>query len=427
MTERHIFLTGASGYLGRNLIRHFTNAGHQVTGLARSDQSAELIAGLEANVVRGDLLRDDLSSLMVGATELVHAAANLDHGPGRDAYEENARGTEAVIAAASDAGIRRLVHISSDSVLQDGRPLRNVDEYHPVPGRPAGAYSAGKAEAERFKGLKVHASNSGRNAISMASSAAPDIVLMDAMMPGMDGFDTCKILKAARGFEDLPIIFMTGYNENEHVVKALAAGGVDFVSKPIRLDQLFARMRVHLSNARRARSARYALDSTGRWMVACDANGLIAWSTPQASDLLMKVGIRSDNNSYLPLDILSWLSESPMSDLGGNAKVFHYSRLGYDIEFRRLSDCRNDEILLRLIDRHRGADEEQLAHAFGLTLREAEVLLWVAHGKSNKEIADILEMSPRTVNKHMEQIFNKLAVEKRTSAATLAVRVLWRE
>ena len=84
-------------------------------------------------------------------------------------------------------------------------------------------------------------------------------------------------------------------------------------------------------------------------------------------------------------------------------------------------------MLLRLVDRHRGTDEEQLAKAFGLTLREAEVLLWIAHGKANKEIADILEMSPRTVNKHLEQIFNKLVVEKRTSAATMAVRVLWRD
>ncbi|SNY93127.1 Nucleoside-diphosphate-sugar epimerase [Cohaesibacter sp. ES.047] len=150
MTKRHIFLTGANGYVGRNLIRHFKNGGHQVTGLARSDQSAELIAGLGANVVRGDLLRDDLSPLMTGATELVHAAANLDHGSGRNAYEQNARGAEAVIAAASDAGIRRLVHISSDSVLQDGHPLRNVDEHHPLPRRPAGAYSCGKAEAERI-------------------------------------------------------------------------------------------------------------------------------------------------------------------------------------------------------------------------------------------------------------------------------------
>lgn len=283
------------------------------------------------------------------------------------------------------------------------------------------------SDALSLEGLEVHTSSSGRSAISMANSKVPDIVLMDAMMPGLDGFETCRILKAARGFEDLPVIFMTGFNENEHVVKALASGGVDFVVKPILLDQLFARMRVHLSNSKRSRSARHALDSTGRWIVAFDPNGLIGWSTPQASDLLAKVGIRADANSYLPLEILSWLADGAGNDIGGNPNIFHYSRLGHDIEFRRLTEGQTDEILLRLVDRHRGADEEQLARAFGLTLREAEVLLWVAHGKSNKEIADILEMSPRTVNKHMEQIFNKLAVEKRTSAATLAVRVLWRE
>lgn len=85
------------------------------------------------------------------------------------------------------------------------------------------------------------------------------------------------------------------------------------------------------------------------------------------------------------------------------------------------------EILLRLPDCNQGSDEERLADAFGLTLREAEVLLWITHGKSNKEIAEILEMSPRTVNKHLEQIFNKLGIENRTAAATMAVRVLWNE
>lgn len=284
------------------------------------------------------------------------------------------------------------------------------------------------SDALSLEGLQVDVSSSGRTAISMASAEAPDIVLMDAIMPGLDGFETCRILKAARGFEDLPIIFMTGFNENEHVVKALAAGGVDFVSKPILLDQLYARMRVHLSNARRARSARQALDSTGRWIVACDANGRINWATPQASDLMTKVGIRPDADSYLPIEVLTWLGAGS-ADLRTSTqqRAFAYARYGFEVEFRQLSEANEDQILLRLIDRQRGADEEQLARAFGLTFREAEVLLWVAHGKSNKEIADILDMSPRTVNKHMEQIFNKLAVEKRTSAATLAVRVLWRE
>lgn len=284
------------------------------------------------------------------------------------------------------------------------------------------------SDALQLEGMDVLTCNSGRQAVSLANSASPDIVLMDAIMPGLDGFETCKILKAEQGFEDTPVIFMTGFNESEHVVRALTAGGVDFISKPIMLDQLFARMRVHLSNARRARSARKALDSTGRWIVACDRNGKIFWSTPQAADLMQRAGMRTDQNAYLPWEIVEWLSKIELRAAGSiSSESTRYSRNGHDMEFRLLSDEGNEEVLLRLVDRHRGTDEEQLSGAFGLTMREAEVLLWLAHGKTNKEIAEILSMSPRTVNKHLEQIFNKLMVDKRTSAATMAVRVLWSE
>jgi DNA-binding NarL/FixJ family response regulator len=276
------------------------------------------------------------------------------------------------------------------------------------------------SDALTMEGMHVVAASSGRQAVTMANMECPDLVLLDAMMPGMDGFEACKIMKSIAGFEDVPVIFMTGFNENEHVVQALSSGGVDFITKPIVLDQLFARMRVHLSNARRSRSARRALDSTGRRIVACDRNGRISWSTPQASGLLAPLGVRSEPDSYLPWEVVDWLSRPGVN-------TFHYSNAAGELEFKILSDYEDREILLRLIDRARGTDEEQLAKAFGLTLREAEVLLWIAHGKSNKEIAEILTMSPRTVNKHLEQIFNKLAVEKRTSAATLAVRVLWRD
>ncbi len=284
------------------------------------------------------------------------------------------------------------------------------------------------SDALQLEGMDVLTCNSGRQAVSLANSNSPDIVLMDAVMPGLDGFETCQILKANRGFEDVPIIFMTGFNESEHVVRALAAGGVDFVTKPIEMDELFARMRVHLANARRASSARRALDSTGRWIVACDHNGRILWSTQQASDLMQRAGIRSDQRAYLPWEVVEWLGQaSDQRSPAMREEAFRYSRNGQDLEFRTLSNVGGEEVLLRLVDRHRGTDEEQLAKAFGLTLREAEVLLWIAHGKANKEIADILEMSPRTVNKHLEQIFNKLMVEKRTSAATMAVKVLWRD
>lgn len=70
------------------------------------------------------------------------------------------------------------------------------------------------------------------------------------------------------------------------------------------------------------------------------------------------------------------------------------------------------------------SDEEALRNALGLTFREAEVLLWLSRGKSNRDIAEILGLSPRTVNKHLEQMFLKLEVDNRASATALAVRAL---
>ena len=83
-----------------------------------------------------------------------------------------------------------------------------------------------------------------------------------------------------------------------------------------------------------------------------------------------------------------------------------------------------EERLLRVIEGDAGSDQAVLKSRLMVTDREAEVLLWIARGKSNRDIAEILSLSPRTVNKHLEQIFTKLGVENRTSAAALAVRTL---
>ncbi|OSQ35399.1 response regulator [Thalassospira mesophila] len=282
-------------------------------------------------------------------------------------------------------------------------------------------------DALSMEGMNVEVATSGRQAFGLVENNIPDLVLMDAMMPGIDGFETCRVLKSEKGCEDVPVVFMTGFQESEHVVRALASGGVDFVAKPVILDQLFARIRVHLANARRARSARKALDSTGRRIVACDPAGVILWVTPQAGELMRRAGLRCDETARLPWEITDALLSADGPDTAESRGVIRFSRGGVDIDFRLLDDAENGERLIRLVDASRGSDEEQLAQAFGLTLREAEVLLWITHGKSNKEIAEILQMSPRTVNKHLEQIFVKLAVENRTAAATMSVRILWRD
>jgi DNA-binding CsgD family transcriptional regulator len=152
-----------------------------------------------------------------------------------------------------------------------------------------------------------------------------------------------------------------------------------------------------------------------------DDRGTVLWATPQASELLLKCGIAVEEGGRLPWELTDWL----LSQKPGRTEPYALSRNGRRIECRLVGGTGGAERLIRLIDRDAGTDEERLAVAFDLSLRAAEVLLWITHGKSNKEIAEILDLSPRTVNKHLEQIFDKLGVENRTAAATISVRVLW--
>lgn len=146
-----VFITGGSGYVGRNLIRHCVGKGIAVTALARSATAEKRVTELGAKAFIGDLLSPDLASGMAGSDVLIHAAADTDHGPGTERQRRvNEDGTAAVFKAAQAAGIRRAVHLSTESVLADGHPLINVDERHPLPRRPAGAYSESKAAAERI-------------------------------------------------------------------------------------------------------------------------------------------------------------------------------------------------------------------------------------------------------------------------------------
>jgi DNA-binding CsgD family transcriptional regulator len=94
------------------------------------------------------------------------------------------------------------------------------------------------------------------------------------------------------------------------------------------------------------------------------------------------------------------------------------------LEISVLSRIGPDELLFRLTELGIAAEEHVLQQALQLTSRESEVLLWISRGKANREIGEILSISPRTVNKHLEQIFVKLGVENRASAAARAIRAL---
>ena len=101
---------------------------------------------------------------------------------------------------------------------------------------------------------------------------------------------------------------MTGLSETEHIIKGLEAGGVDYITKPIVPDELLARIRVHLANARLAHSARAALDAFGRFLLATSHTGRVLWYTPQAAKLLGVAFADFDREGYvLPRDVQEWL------------------------------------------------------------------------------------------------------------------------
>src|SRR5580658_2832369 len=95
-------------------------------------------------------------------------------------------------------------------------------------------------------GMTVLVAREGEHALSIVEKVVPDVILMDALMPGTDGFATCRKLKQNRALAHVPIIFMTGLTDTEHIIEGLEAGGVDYISKPIVPGELLARIRVHL-------------------------------------------------------------------------------------------------------------------------------------------------------------------------------------
>ena len=188
-------------------------------------------------------------------------------------------------------------------------------------------------------GYMVLVALDGLSALSRIQRRRPDLILLDAMMPGLDGFETCQRIKADPATADIPVLFMTALTDSEHVVKGFEAGGIDYVTKPINTEEVLARVASHLRTARILQTARAA---------------------SQAQPLTL-----NDEPAYATLSA-----------------------------------------------------------RFQLTEREVEVLRWVACGKTNRDIGDILGLSPRTVNKHLEHVYVKLGVETRTAATSVALSAM---
>ena len=154
-------------------------------------------------------------------------------------------------------------------------------------------------------GYRVRVASDGESALEQLQYSPPDLVLLDVMMPGMDGFETCRRLRKLPKLEQLPVVFMTALSDIQDKVRAFAAGADDYITKPFQHEEVLARVRVHL--ARRELECRLA-------ELNCELENRVASRTAELQAALAQVeALKSrlqQENRYLKQEL------SEVSNLG---------------------------------------------------------------------------------------------------------------
>ncbi len=274
---------------------------------------------------------------------------------------------------------------------------------------------------------RVLVATDGCSAIEQIQYIKPDIILLDVMMPGIDGFETCSRLKANPVTASIPVIFMTGLSELDDLLRGFGEGALDYIVKPIRPAEVLARIEVHLAQIRNLQRAERLLDHGDFAAVTVNENGGIVWLTSAAAHWLKdfngQQGLSAESHvdDFLPQIILAWFQHwrQGAGHTDTESEAFELAP-GYSA---RISPCQQPGEYLLLLQRETLPwNPESLRESLKLTFREAEILMWIARGKTNKEIGIILSTSPRTVNKHLEHIFEKLGVSTRAAAVAMVLQ-----
>ena len=285
-------------------------------------------------------------------------------------------------------------------------------------------------------GFRVLYAGSGMRALKQLENSSPDLILLDIKMPGMDGLETCRLIKQRPEWKNIPVIFITGADELSQKLAAFEAGGVDFVTKPILPEEVEARVRTHLrirelqteleqKNQALSEEIELRLDAEKQLEAKLDQAFVIAsyeggifFSTRQAS-ILLHAFFPGASAVSLPEVVLHWLGSAERQ----KPLVIRSSAKG-DLQIDHLASSDSRTLALLRLEQRNSSWGPRALQTLGLTPREAEVLYWITEGKTNPEISTILNTTLHTIKKHNNKLFAKLGVETRLAAARLALSSL---
>lgn len=285
--------------------------------------------------------------------------------------------------------------------------------------------------------LDIRVAENGESALKQLEFVYPDLILMDVQMPGIDGLETCRRIKQLKDFRDIPIIFMTSLTETSDKLAGFEAGGVDYVTKPFEPEEILARVNAHLrlrelshtiearseyleQEVKRRKDAELRLQSTlEHALILCDANGKIQFCTEQAWALL-ETFFEKPSFTNIPSQIEDWMKRENHESTWESAK--NEKQLSLTVRMSARKDT--DESICLTLNCVAPPARPQDLETLGLTPKESEILFWLSQGKTNAEIATILESALNTVKKHVQNIFQKLGLETRTAATRLALETI---
>jgi DNA-binding response OmpR family regulator/DNA-binding CsgD family transcriptional regulator len=268
-------------------------------------------------------------------------------------------------------------------------------------------------------GYRVLVATSGEWALEQLAHVQPDLILLDLAMPGWDGYETCRRLKADDRWREIPVLILTALSDVVDKVRGFEAGAVDFITKPLEPAEVLARVRTHLQiralqktleerNALLRETSALLQQSLDRAVVLARPDGEVAFCTRRARDLLDQHFPGQGSAARLPDAVVGWHARQPAAPW----------RLAGTVAGAGL------EILLEGTAAPDPPPSAAVLQRLGLTAREAEALYWITYGKTTAEIAEILGTSPGTVKKQVQAMLEKLGVETRLAAALRAMEVL---
>ena len=290
----------------------------------------------------------------------------------------------------------------------------------------------------------VLVAESGLSALEQVQHIQPDIILLDVLMPGLDGYETCQLLKSNPLTENIPVIFVTALSETVDKVRGFEVGGVDFVTKPIEIVEVASRVHTHLllhsfqqelasANAELQSSledtdSALELEASLRRQSQEDRDALLRLTDQQSERLdSLVTSIISNNDEYevfwtlLHRPILPLLDEAGMliKKLQADASSPQDTKTMLAALNRIMLTIKNEiEVIApRLMEM-----ESNEALIEQLSDRERAVLIRIASGENNEEIALGLNLASATVRTYRTRIMRKLDINDLPALVKFAVR-----